>query len=1346
LIQGIRPAALRNKISDKMLRANPVNKLSVSYFFRKLQEATEEDRFHLETANERHARSKRTNEGDKGQEKKKRTKWEHSSQINKKGEWREYKCLVEGCQEKHKIKEHPNITKDQKDKAYAKLRENRKNKIVSSYLRFMKQEFTTGELIVNEKIKMRYCPDTGAQGTCCSKRKLKSIEYKPYKIPVIELQLPIKKDGIEKHIRVDTAADLDLKIMTNSGALILRNVTTLLLDEEMDEYILGNEHLLNLGINIEKELERLAGRQVDLKEEQDRVDKYMHQEEIKIGYRIEAEIEDAIQKMMERASKNGAKDDEVQAMYKIVNEYKDIWRTKLGPDPPTRVTPLTIRMKSDAKTIKTKARPTGKLQREFIQQRTKELEEFGYIRKNMQSRSAHPVHIVPKVPIPTRDDLANSFRWTGDYRQQNAMVDPIIWPMPNLEVLSERVQGCKYFQTFDAFKGFWQLPLAPESQEYFSFITEDGVYTPTRVPQGCCDSVMYFQSTMQDVFQTWYLKAIVIWLDDIMKYNKTFGECLQTMKYVFQRCRDIGLYLNPNKTNLYHTAAKFCGKIFTPNGIQQDPERIHALANMQEPTTAGELQQFICAMNWLRNALPDFSRISQPLRDKLEQIYLKLGKRTKRACKNYRIQLSANEQVTFNTLKQLVQNAIELAYPSEEAEYGLFCDASEHGWGAMLLQIKDYKHDIPWEEQNSEPLACLGGLFRGSSKQWPIVEKEGFAIKEAISRLDYLLRRPKGFRIFTDHRNLQYIFNESNHCKKATSQKLERWALYLSSFRYCIEHIAGERNVWADLLSRWAQPKDTTTLCRLTIPLHPKLEDFSWPTLDEIEKSQQRHLPNNKRTDIMRRNQDTHYTTQANPDIFWIPEDDVELKHRLMIIAHCGLSGHRGTAATLRHLQQYCYWKNQITAVRTFIHQCLLCLQIRGGKVMPRPLGTQMHATGPNQIIHFDYLKLPLAYNGWTYILVIKDDYSQKVKLVGHEAADAECTAKALMHWFSQNRIVETWISDQGSHFKNKVIEELSKLLQTKHHFTTAYTPWANGTVERVNRDLLEVLIATLKELKKSTEEWPDVVAQIEFVLNHTERVGLAGHSPVEIHGGVKPSKAMDVIFDTQKLEIVSAPITKAIQSKYEQLLASLTKMHKKVDAKKEKTRRTKHRRKVSQQTQLPNFHKGDYVLWSQVDQKHHDKLQVRWTGPFRITQILSDYVYVIEHLITGEKKEVHCTRLRFYSDKGLKVTEEIYSHINTQGMIYAVNCINGIRFNTSNKKWEVQTNWAGFQNIEDSWEPLITMLEDVPTKVLDYLKVYQENSNDDYKLLVTKLQKDIQKIANKQSNQVRSLLLKLIK
>ncbi len=66
---------------------------------------------------------------------------------------------------------------------------------------------------------------------------------------------------------------------------------------------------------------------------------------------------------------------------------------------------------------------------------------------------------------------------------------------------------------------------------------------------------------------------------------------------------------------------------------------------------------------------------------------------------------------------------------------------------------------------------------------------------------------PREVLLYTDHANLVYILDPLGNnpaILRRTAAKLMRWALKLSGYRYVIEHLPGDRNVWAYLLTRWA--------------------------------------------------------------------------------------------------------------------------------------------------------------------------------------------------------------------------------------------------------------------------------------------------------------------------------------------------------------------------------------------------------------------------------------------------------------------------------------------------------------------------------------------------------------
>jgi hypothetical protein len=50
--------------------------------------------------------------------------------------------------------------------------------------------------------------------------------------------------------------------------------------------------------------------------------------------------------------------------------------------------------------------------------------------------------------------------------------------------------------------------------------------------------------------------------------------------------------------------------------------------------------------------------------------------------------------------------------------------------------------------------------------------------------------------------------------------------------------------------------------------------------------------------------------------------------------------------------------------VKVFVQNCLHCVATIPGDKVPRPLGTKLHATKPNEILHFDFLYIGLSRDG----------------------------------------------------------------------------------------------------------------------------------------------------------------------------------------------------------------------------------------------------------------------------------------------------------------------------------------------------------------------------------------------
>jgi Integrase core domain/Integrase zinc binding domain len=162
----------------------------------------------------------------------------------------------------------------------------------------------------------------------------------------------------------------------------------------------------------------------------------------------------------------------------------------------------------------------------------------------------------------------------------------------------------------------------------------------------------------------------------------------------------------------------------------------------------------------------------------------------------------------------------------------------------------------------------------------------------------------------------------------------------------------------------------------------------------------------------------------------WIPERAVELQLRLCVEAHCRSAGHRSYGATLGAIKEYLAWTTMAKDVKVVVQNCLHCVATIPGDKVPRPLGTQLHATKPNEILHFDFLYIDLSRDGkYKYLLLLKDYLSGYLWLVSCRTAHAAATVDALMRWFSVFGVVLLWRSDRGSHFKNEVVRQVQKEL-----------------------------------------------------------------------------------------------------------------------------------------------------------------------------------------------------------------------------------------------------------------------------------------------------------------------------
>ena len=78
-------------------------------------------------------------------------------------------------------------------------------------------------------------------------------------------------------------------------------------------------------------------------------------------------------------------------------------------------------------------------------------------------------------------------------------------------------------------------------------------------------------------------------------------------------------------------------------------------------------------------------------------------------------------------------------------------------------------------------------------------------------------------------------------------------------------------------------------------------------------------------------------------------------------------------------------------------------------------------ASLPGEVLHMDYMKI----GNKAYVLTMMDSLTGKIILVPTSSPNSNGVVRALMTWHSHYGLIPhfTLVSDQGSHFVNKVVK-----------------------------------------------------------------------------------------------------------------------------------------------------------------------------------------------------------------------------------------------------------------------------------------------------------------------------------
>ncbi|KAI5116005.1 hypothetical protein M0805_004377 [Coniferiporia weirii] len=290
----------------------------------------------------------------------------------------------------------------------------------------------------------------------------------------------------------------------------------------------------------------------------------------------------------------------------------------------------------------------------------------------------------------------------------------------------DKLKGAKYFTKLDLRSGYNNIRIKNGNQWKAAFKTPQGLFEPTVMFFGLCNSPATFQAFMDDTFCIIILEdKVLIYMDDIFIFASTPQELHKKTLQVLNICDKNDLYCKPEKCLFMVQEAEFLGMIITPNNINMDPVKLAGISEWPTPKTVKQLRSF---MVYLLNKL---TRTNKPWIWTLKR------------------------DSAFLKLKTLFLIKPALLIPDPAKPFILETDASKVATGMVLYQTNS--------NGDLQPCGFISQMLGPAQQRYEVYNQELLGIIRGLEAWrHYLLGNPHTTIIWCDHKNLSYF--RSDHC------------------------------------------------------------------------------------------------------------------------------------------------------------------------------------------------------------------------------------------------------------------------------------------------------------------------------------------------------------------------------------------------------------------------------------------------------------------------------------------------------------------------------------------------------------------------------------------------------
>ena len=193
------------------------------------------------------------------------------------------------------------------------------------------------------------------------------------------------------------------------------------------------------------------------------------------------------------------------------------------------------------------------------------------------------------------------------------------FPLPFMDQLLERVSSHPFYCFLDGHSNYFKIEIATDDQEKTSFTCPFGTYAYRRMPFDLCNAPTTFQRCMLSIFSDMVERIMEVYMDVIIVYRESFGECLVHLETLFHRCIEKNLVLNWEKCHFMVNQGVVLGHIIYERGIEVDKSKVELISKLPSPTNLKTVRKFLRHEGFYRRFIRYFSKIAKSFYKLLEK-------------------------------------------------------------------------------------------------------------------------------------------------------------------------------------------------------------------------------------------------------------------------------------------------------------------------------------------------------------------------------------------------------------------------------------------------------------------------------------------------------------------------------------------------------------------------------------------------------------------------------------------------------------------------------------------------------------------------------------------------------